>query len=562
MEEHRSHQNGTVGERARTKDDHFTINADCDRPVQRLKINWKSKKNYFLLVFISVCGLSVNVLQSAIWIALWTNNGSADRLFAPIGGQLSPNKFINAVQHEHLVNLPNFPDLHVNVILILLEVVTIATSLGFCAVLNGTSTDMSVLLGGYVLEPILGITASMVAKSRWQESSSPAVLSDIAFLYLLYFSLGRFIITFNKLPVMVSSLPELFKVPVVCGIAARLVLTVSLSALWSGVFSFATVEIAGTVAAIYVCAVTNLFQVVNFFLAHRFDYGAHADFLGDTTSGKKSLDKMLRVLDRMDELKDIDVERAIFGKPNEPEAACLVRIMKDLDDNDRLLRLRSMINDNRESVADISVRLESDLKLALRLYTAEEEFRLYVSINSPFQQPDRTKDSTKHSLPMMKILITAIRALALAEGGRFLFQGTVYRGQYLPVGNPMRQKWDSHKVHFAENTVLSFAPLISTSTRRESAERHINDYYKGETSYKLLYVFVGIAGVRIDELSHYSDEQEVLWCPPSLFAITSTEKHDNGWLILFLRPYKFASADAKRRFTYLSPADGVISKVG
>jgi hypothetical protein len=444
----------------------------------------------------------------------------------------------------------------------LLDILILTCSICICFMTGGNTGNMCVILTAYLIQPII-----FVASFGAVIILLGPLLIIATLLYLLLFinySQYRYYKLFNR--------PAQYGLLVV--IMLRLVAERWLGGEMDPKFLF-VMQLVLQVAAVHLGIVFNIPVRMNRWLADRFDYGVHTDFLGDTTTAGRRLDPILRTLNGREV---VNAEVAIFGNQSNPSAPCLLKAMADINSEEARQQLRMMLRDNRRTVNEIVINgLSLDMKLALRLYTAARPFKLYESFNMPFQQQVRTVESTRHCWPFMALLIAAIRALAVADGGAYVYRGTVYRGQYIDANNQaMRTKWDNHETYFAvgghdrDPTVLTFAPVTSTSIQRNFAMEHVNEYViehvtngmGNDVPYKLLYVFEGIEGVRIDQLSHYPEEEEVIWCPPTRFVVTAATKTADGWLIIHLRPFVFESEEDKRSFTYHSLADGVISVVG
>jgi hypothetical protein len=321
-------------------------------------------------------------------------------------------------------------------------------------------------------------------------------------------------------------------------------------------------EIIVRLAALECVLLAWLPRRIDILLTGRLNYHSLGEPVGDSTCGRGPIDAILDIVNRPDVIvhfpDGITVNQAVFGV--DVCSPCLVRALP----NATVSRLVDMIHVNRLTVRNLNISvLDEEMKLALRLFTANDPYDLFSTVNYPFKQRERTRESVLNTLGLVKILISAIRTLA--RDRTFVFRGNTYRGTYIAASNPgLRYKWDNHTIYFATGNVLHFAPVMSTSISRNQAEQ----FCTGAGKYNIMYVFENVVGVRIEQLSHFgiengeNNEQEVLWCPPSAFRIRYTEI-DAGCLVIYLTRV-CTSLEDKKNFTYWRLSDELMeeSEVG
>jgi hypothetical protein len=233
------------------------------------------------------------------------------------------------------------------------------------------------------------------------------------------------------------------------------------------------------------------------------------------------------------------LEEALWGR-FEGDPCLLLSVV----DNDRAridVELRRIVQENRQHISDVGLTvagLTNDMLIAVRIYTEEKPAGspLYRFFNQPFFESDRSVATVENCLKFLQLLIAAVRLLR--NSSKYRFEGTVYRGQYLKAGNPMRAKWDSYAESFKPGTTLRFAPVTSTSQKIQTAIKFGSQGGVGNAPYKILYIFKKTVSAKISFISAFPQEKEVIWCPPSSFVVTShSMNRRTGWLTVRLQPH-------------------------
>jgi hypothetical protein len=329
---------------------------------------------------------------------------------------------------------------------------------------------------------------------------------------------------------------------------------------------------AATMAVMQLCLVTTIPSRLNTFLAHAITLArVRVDTLGDPVYHRGSLEGILRVFNRNEHVANafpvgLTVEQAIFDLNGTAAGPCLFRSL-DYFDRDRNV-VQAMIDDNRAAVRNIEVAtLTEEMKLAIRLYTAEEPVRLCKYIHEPFKRTHRTQGTVLNCLGMMRILIAAIRELSRSND--YLYRGNLYRGECWDGNADLADRWSAHERYFQIGNIIHFAPLASTTKNRAIAETR---FCSPTGVHNILYVMENVVGVSIESLSHFGvnnggnpdhvNEEEVLFCPPSGFSIR--EKHLEGNILVLYLTKAYISVEERRAFTYwqLPDAEMDASTVG
>lgn len=165
--------------------------------------------------------------------------------------------------------------------------------------------------------------------------------------------------------------------------------------------------------------------------------------------------------------------------------------------------------------------LSAELKLALRLYSAEQPqpTPLYRVLNSPFHASDRSLALFANQAPFLRLLLQATRRLS-ALGAPYAYDGPAFRGVRVQGSADLQRRYDNYQEAFPVGGRLTFAAFTSVSLEDSEAAK----FAGGAASHALYYTFTRVRGVRIAGLSALPNEAEVLLEPPAVFTILQRQK--------------------------------------
>jgi hypothetical protein len=191
-------------------------------------------------------------------------------------------------------------------------------------------------------------------------------------------------------------------------------------------------------------------------------------------------------------------------------------------------------------------RIREEYALAIRLYTlketTEDPISLYRLMNRDLNNPSRNTELLANYLLYMKILIKGLRALGKAGG--YYISNSAYRYMMLQGNELLQSKYDNYRSCFRAGEYITLAAFTSVSL-----DRHVASTF-GDM---LVYELREVVGVRLDSLSMYPMEKELLLIPPCVFRIEECVIDENGLLKVGMVHVRQQGA------TYLSDnADGEI----
>jgi regulator of replication initiation timing len=202
----------------------------------------------------------------------------------------------------------------------------------------------------------------------------------------------------------------------------------------------------------------------------------------------QSLSHLLLCCDR---IPNVTLEEAVFGRTY--GLNCLLAQL--LSENCTEEYIRSQISINRTELNGMVVTrrllsgagtagssLTLEHLLAMRMYTfGNDSLKLYVAVNSPFYDPDRTTDSLANQLPFVRLLIRSLRALGRAT--RFETGVTVYRAVSVESSPYLLQVYNDFINNTSSNVLqpgilLRFPSFTSTSRTdpRNAADKFGDDF--------------------------------------------------------------------------------------
>lgn len=225
-----------------------------------------------------------------------------------------------------------------------------------------------------------------------------------------------------------------------------------------------------------------------------------ASDVGDLSSSVASLNHCLR------DVPIVDVMQAVTGP-----GPCLLKAIP----KSSAAKLRSMVTAHEFECKQAKLGgISWQHKLVIRLYTAENPFRLYRALNAPFHAQKRTASSIANQGPFMKLLLNAVRALA-KKGSCFSYIGPAYRGVRVADNPDLKRKFENYAEAFEVGSRLTFAAFTSLSISDATAESF------GD---QVLFQFIRVRGVRISDISAVPSEMEILVEPPAVFEVKSCAK--------------------------------------
>jgi hypothetical protein len=198
-----------------------------------------------------------------------------------------------------------------------------------------------------------------------------------------------------------------------------------------------------------------------------------------------------------DTVPDVSLEHAILGNGTNHGSNCLRgQVVRGSCTEDYI---RSLISINRNELQDLpmtptilgsptNVHITLEHLLAIRMYTfGNDRFKLYVAVNAPFYDPNRTTDSLANQLPFVRLLIRSLRALGRAT--KFETGITVYRGASVENSPYLQQVYDSFLNNTSNNNLrpgilFRFPSFTSTSTDIQEAMAQFGDDFVYEIRLK------------------------------------------------------------------------------
>jgi hypothetical protein len=198
-----------------------------------------------------------------------------------------------------------------------------------------------------------------------------------------------------------------------------------------------------------------------------------------------------------DTVPDVSLEDAILGNGTTHGSNCLRgQVVRGNCTEDYI---RSLISINRNELQDLAmtptilgsptnIHITLEHLLAIRMYTfGNDRFKLYVAVNAPFYDPNRTTDSLANQLPFVRLLIRSLRALGRAT--KFETGITVYRGASVENSPYLQQVYDSSLNNTSNNNLrpgilFRFPSFTSTSTDIQEAMAQFGDDFVYEIRLK------------------------------------------------------------------------------
>jgi hypothetical protein len=180
-----------------------------------------------------------------------------------------------------------------------------------------------------------------------------------------------------------------------------------------------------------------------------------------------------------DNVYDCSVEEAVFGLHSNPGVSCLQPHLCSVDCDEKYIR--ATVQELRRELEDFLLNdqilvnnptLSLDHLLAIKLYTfGNDRLKFFAAINTPFYDPNRTRESLKDQLPSVRLLIRSLRAL----GSCTQFERVVvFRGariQDSPYLQQVRNDYINNTTnnYLIERKLLRFPSFTSTSKKESKA---------------------------------------------------------------------------------------------